>query len=244
MKSKYVILLTGCVNPNGMAYTQLQDPSTRATQYINAIIWYYKNTSFPIVFAENTGADIKDMIKFDYDNKRLDFLSFNGNDFDKSLGKGYGEGEIIQYALNNSQLLKENPIIIKITGRLIIKNISELVNDYDVLDKCSKLILCDFNRKLSVAFSRVVFMPKRVWKDYFLPNAGRINDTNRYEFENALADSIIAAIKTESYEVHPFKRKYIIEGVSGTDGVTIINKSSLKIKIKYLLFKLHIWGNY
>ena len=91
---KAVILLTGCINPNGMPFTQLTDTSDRQKQYVDAIHYYINNTDCKIVFCENSNTDINTLFKNKQD--RLEILTFAGNQ-DKQRGKGYGETEIIEY---------------------------------------------------------------------------------------------------------------------------------------------------
>ena len=125
---QYIILLTGCINPNGMAFTALTDATIRLKQYVTAINYYLNNTNYPIVFSENSGTSINSYFNSYNNNKRLELLSFKGNN-NKDRGKGYGEAEIIDYALKKSLIIeshKNNCSIIKITGRLIVRNIMEL----------------------------------------------------------------------------------------------------------------------
>ena len=87
---KIVILLTGCIDPNGMTYTALNNIEERKTQYVNAIRFYLKQTNYPIVFSENSGTDISYLFQDFIDSGKLECLSFIGNQ-DKQKGKGYGE---------------------------------------------------------------------------------------------------------------------------------------------------------
>ena len=120
-----ILLLTACINPNGMTMTALSDKEERREQYVKAINYYLKNTKFPIVFTENSGTDISTLFENAIKSGRLEYLSFDGNHA-KERGKGYGECEIIQYALKNSTTIQsaKDKRIAKITGRLIIKNIN------------------------------------------------------------------------------------------------------------------------
>lgn len=94
-----VILLTACVNPNGMAFTKLNDQKLRLNQYKSSIKFYLENTDKQIIVVENTGYDFSnDFISYVY-KQRLECLTFDGNNYNKSLGKGYGESLIIDYAL-------------------------------------------------------------------------------------------------------------------------------------------------
>ena len=122
-----IILLTACVNPNGMALTALQDTDERLRQYEGALNWYLDNTDLPILFVENTGYDISKRYLHQIEDGRLEVLSFNGNIYPRELGKGYGEAKILEYALNHSTSLEKVDIVIKITGRLICCNVNTIV---------------------------------------------------------------------------------------------------------------------
>ena len=63
MKRRYVILLTACVNPGGMPFTVLNDTSERLRQYREALDFYLRETTQPIVFCENTLCDFSEDYK-------------------------------------------------------------------------------------------------------------------------------------------------------------------------------------
>ena len=57
--------------------------------------------------------------------EKLESLSFTGNEKRiASCGKGYGEDDIIEYALKHSDLLKEATYFCKLTGWLKVDNIN------------------------------------------------------------------------------------------------------------------------
>lgn len=94
--------MTACINPNKMAYTALQDWSVRRKQYCEALDYYLHATDYPIVFVENSGEDISPDYTEWIRKGRLEILTFEGNDFPRHLGKGYGEGIIVDYAISHS----------------------------------------------------------------------------------------------------------------------------------------------
>ena len=122
MRKQTVILLTACISLGGMAFTALQDAGERERQYIDAFNFYVNNTHYPIVFSNNSGED--NSTKITYPEGRVELLSYYGNDYDKLLGKGYGEFQIIEYAFRNSQFLSNAHTVIKITGRLKVFGLS------------------------------------------------------------------------------------------------------------------------
>ena len=108
MKRRYVILLTSCVNPNGMPFTALSDINVRKQQYLDALRFYVNNTPLPIVYVDNSNVDIKEYnVISNIVDDRLELLSFDGN-HDKEHGKGYGELEIIDYAIKHSNIINSN----------------------------------------------------------------------------------------------------------------------------------------
>lgn len=127
-KYKVCVLLTACVCPNGMSYTVLQDSNVRAKQYKKALDYYIKDTEIPIVFCENTNYDFSsDYLQY-IQSGRLEYITFDGNNYDKLRGKGYGEAKIMEYAVENSAIIRNSKYVIKITGRLIITDIKRIVS--------------------------------------------------------------------------------------------------------------------
>lgn len=133
---KATLLLTASINPgvSDTPMTAIKKPSIRLEQYRQTLIQMIQSACFDrIVLCENTNYEeefakakelsITNGIQFEH-------LKFKG-DYEKvhSLGKGFGEGEIIAYALENSKLLAESEHFYKLTGRIQISNIQELISD-------------------------------------------------------------------------------------------------------------------
>lgn len=225
---KMVILLTGCIDPNGMAYTALNSIEERKTQYVNAIQFYLKETSYPIVFCENSGTDISYLFQNHINSGRLECLSFYGNQ-NKEKGKGYGEAEIIEYTLNHSRLICDNCIITKITGRLIINNICNILSP---LKKQDNFVSCLFHSDLKFADSRLICAATGFYTE-FLKNKDQINDNNGVYFEHILSSSVI----NSNMRYIPFPEEPMIIGTSGTTGdIYQTHKRTFK---SFLLFKCY-----
>ncbi|UKK51897.1 hypothetical protein L6472_04755 [Prevotella sp. E13-17] len=225
---KKVILLTGCINPNGMAFTQLNNVSERQKQYINAIHFYLSNTNCPIVFCENSDTDIQPFIENAQD--RLEILTFSGNK-NKQRGKGYGEAEIIEYALSHSSFIQEDCIIIKITGRLIVNNICPIIKS---LTCKQDFVTCLFHSDLTFADSRIFCATVSFFCE-FLNNKERINDSENVFFEHILSSTVLAS----SIRFIPYIEEPLITGISGSTGKQYCALSTDDRK-KYL-FKRYAW---
>ena len=212
MKRRYVILLTACVNPGGMPFTVLNDTSERLRQYREALDFYLRETTHPIVFCENSLCDFSKDYKEYISSGRLEYITFDGNNFDKSKGKGYGEALIMEEAFRLSKLLGQCYFVVKITGRLIVRNISQLVKD-------NRRMITDtiqtFYPHDKMIDSRLVILPKLFCINNFLAKKNSINDTQGYFFEHLLYDTIISRKK---YVFVPFLHVPLIDGMSGSTG--------------------------
>lgn len=209
-----ILLLTGCINPNGMSYTTLSNIEERRNQYIEAINYYLSNTKYPIVFTENSGTDLSNLFSDAILSGRMEYFTFNGNQ-DKERGKGYGECEIIQFALNNSNIIlsNHNQLIAKITGRLIVKNIKTISCIHTIL--CPKsTVFCSFNSDLSFPDSRFFIAPSSFF-NLLIRSKETIDDLKGYYFEHALCD-MLKEEKEVTYS--PFFIYPQIIGMSGSTG--------------------------
>lgn len=227
-----IILLTGCINPNGMTMTALSNQEERKRQYVEAIHFYLSNTSYQIVFSENSGTDISYLFKKEIISGRLEYLSFYGNQ-NKEKGKGYGECEIIQYALNNSKIIHyaKDRRIAKITGRLIIRNIKSIARVHCLLFP-RNCVICAINSNLSFPDSRFIIAPKSFYHT-FLQSKEVINDLQGYYFEHALCDTIK---REKQFPYSPFLLMPQIEGMSGSSG-EIYHKENLSFSFVINYFK-------
>ena len=211
--SKLCLLLTACVNPDGMIFTELQNPEIRKRQYIKALQFYLKETDFPIVFVENSGTDFSLLFKNYIDSGRLEFLCFNGNNYDRSRGKGYGEANIIEYALQNSSIIAECNYVAKITGRLIIHNIQDLIPVFFI--PCKRLLFCDLSRGNEPFIRSMIFCAdKAVLHDLCIAVKFSVNDSKGIYFEHILYKIFV----TKNVKSFPFAKIPIIEGDSASRG--------------------------
>lgn len=129
IKDDVVLLMTGCIAADtNQPYHKLNDWNERLDQYVAAIDFYIKESIFTkIVFCDNS--NFKSCVFNDFKifaesvGKQFEYLTFMGDAEKYSKGgKGYGEGEIIEYALNNSELICKAKSFVKVTGRLKVKN--------------------------------------------------------------------------------------------------------------------------
>ncbi len=142
------LLLTGTIEPQkDILFLNIVDPKIRYAQYIESIRTYLiKSDCDYLVFCENSEYEIKDMPALNElakkQGKKLEILQFKGN-HTKSVQKWrwFGESEIIEYAINNSELIKSSGSFIKITWRYRCENINKIIHASQEWDVCfSKLM--------------------------------------------------------------------------------------------------------
>ena len=208
--------MTSCLNPGGMWYTMLQDVEERREQYIEAIKFYIENTKFRIVFCDNSGEDMSKLSQIGGSN-RVELLSFCGNDYDKTFGKGYGEFNIIRYAFNNSRFIKESSSTIKVTGRLTVGDLDEVKRLKDMMiPRRRRFVLASMDSRHKECDSRCLFADNDFYVRHFLAKENEINDSKGYYFEHLLYDTIKGL--PSDYVVSDFILPLEINGVSGTSG--------------------------
>ena len=234
-----IILLTACINPGGMPFTVVSDATQRLNQYLLALQFYLQNTSCPIVFVDNSNMDKTPFLEYESQyGSRLEILSFDGNKV-KTQGKGFGEMEIIEYALIHSKfnLLLDKHRIVKITGRLIVRNINSLL-------KCDKWhlypyksIVCHVNSDLTFADSRI-FISLGSFMNLLVKQKKYLNDTKGIYFEHLLCQQIK---QQKTYTFFLFITEPHFEGISGSTGIKYEKpNTSLLYKLRYLNFQMGV----
>lgn len=212
----FVLLLTACISPNGMSFTAVTDPSIREKAYIDALNYYLHNTAYKIVFCNNSGEDLSK--KIDDKKNRIEFLSFCGNDYDRNLGKGYGEYQLMKYAFENSSFIMQAHYIVKVTGKLKVKNLKENLNVLPKLfgQREDFLMVKTFPPPVCGTDSRC-FMANKGFYERFLSGGEKlINDSHGFYFEHLLYQSV-EANKDEFFWVD-FPLPPLVDGYSWTDG--------------------------
>lgn len=215
MNKEIIILLTGTINVGNKHFTTLLDSNERAEQYIDTIKYYLNKTRLKIVFSENSGTDISQLFREEVDTGRIEFITHNGNDYNQELGKGRGEMNCIEYAINNSSIITENSFVFKITGRYRILNLNKFIEQFNYDPQIE--ILVDLTKELQFSSSAIFGFTQNFFKKYLIHQKAKLNDSKNYFFEHGLANAIINAIG-DGTKFHLFKYYPRISAVSGTTG--------------------------
>lgn len=241
----YVLLLTACVNPGGMVYTSLQNIDERAGQYKAALKWYLANTDLKIVFVENTMTDFSSEFCEYINSGRLEYITFDGNNFDRKLGKGYGEAMIIETALKNSAVISKADYLIKITGRLILGNLNTILKKHKPLSDDCVFANTGLVNGHCYCLSSFFICPPLFLQNYFVPKKERINDAAGYFFEHLLYNSLLWWLKDHNSH-REFKVPFKFIGSSGsTNSQYSLEKfSGFKAFRQYLMHRFSYYQNF
>lgn len=118
----------------------------------------------------------------------------------------------MEEAFRLSKLLGQCYFVVKITGRLIVKNISQLIKDNQRMITNTIQTFYPHDKMID---SRLVILPKLFCINDFLAKKNSINDTQGYFFEHLLYDTIILRKK---FVFVPFLHVPLIDGMSGSTG--------------------------
>lgn len=196
-----VLLLTACIKPNCAESLSISNVDERKQMYVDALRWYLSNTSFRIVFCENSGTDISKEIENTFG--RVEFLSYlSEKSNDKNCTRGYREMQIIEYAYSNSKYLRDASFCIKGTGRLILRNIDSISNKLfkNTIVKEDNFICSLWSGKDRWMDTRFLFFSPSFFP-YMTRRLEKIEINNA--FENIVTDATLEALKNKFKFITP-----------------------------------------
>jgi hypothetical protein len=121
-----VLITTANNPPDGVPYLQMKDPVMRTIAAKAALYFWVAQGVEQIVLADATGTDLlteQEMAEIDRSETRVEQISYRQRSEDViKRGKGYGEGKLIEYAIDNSELLAREEYFYKCTGKVYVRN--------------------------------------------------------------------------------------------------------------------------
>lgn len=219
-----VLLVTGAITPQkGVSDIVISETNERQKQYLDALEKCLNTKGIDkIVYCDNSNPDkilFVDLLKkADELGKKLEILLFRGNDeLAGKKGKGYGEGEITEYAINNSKLLSDDTYFCKLTGRLYVDNLSRIV-------KCLNKQRCYINYPNktipNICDTRFYAMPIGMYNDLFSKAYLKVDDITGYFLEHAFRD----VIKENNLITYNFPKYPRYRGLSASTGAVYTYK--------------------
>lgn len=238
-----VLLITGCIKPcKEQPYLKLSEPRIRLEQYLSAIQYYIESTGFEnIVYCDSSN------VPYPLESKLLETAKDNGKNFEwicfsgdeekvRNRGKGYGEGEIIKYALAESILLSKAEWFAKTTGRLKVKNIQKI---FLKMKKGRLYFNADVNRSKGID-TRLYCCSVLFYKEHLINLYERCSDS---ELEMALEDLFYDYMKSNGVKFYCLPEFPVFSGVCGGNGKIYDKESKIKMFLFTILCKIRIFNS-
>jgi hypothetical protein len=208
------IILTATIDVRGVANMQRADIPTRLADYCRALTcWLNDSWVHNIVIVENSGYPLTDLIALSRQHrsgKNVEFLSFDGQDFPRSLGKGYGETLALRYVLHESKQLATTKKFLKVNGRYYVPNIANVLSYMTP----STGVFCNLTKSLTYSDSRV-FGGNIEFLAYVCQQGLLVDDSRGIWLEHALSKAALHAI-ADGMTWKFIQHLPVVEGFSGT----------------------------
>jgi hypothetical protein len=218
-RKKICLVLHATVDVRGVVFVKRDDPRERFEDYRRALKqWVQRDDFDKLVFVENSGYDVSPLQEIvdqsPLGNDMVEFLSFDGQDFPRELGKGYGETLNFQHVLDNSKILAEDDMLVRNNGRYYIENMHAF---FEALQPPTE-ILVEMRQFLSYADVTVLGGTVDFFRKYICPYGWDVNDSKGYYMEHAYARATHRAL-ADGLVWRPFPEVPSVVGFSGTENV-------------------------
>jgi len=130
--SSTVLITTATAPPDGMMFLTTTDHATRRITAKAAVFFWAIQGVEKIVIADATGTTLLDQNEISMLNQMNieveQLCYFQDEVLAKQKGKGYAEGKLMQFALQNSEILRSEASFFKCTGKIYCRNFAQIRN--------------------------------------------------------------------------------------------------------------------
>jgi len=220
----------------------LKDPEQRLQFTLESIHhWLSQSPDIRLVICDGSDYDFSPVLLKHFPeamrHNRIECLHFL-NDPKKvaEFGKGYGEGEIIQFALKNSSFLKDTDWFCKCTGKLWVDNFFDCLEEWNGKFLCQAYFSNGFSLKktqLEYIDTRFYISTKEIYQKYF----SQLHLEVGGHFHRSIEDAFKKTIVANNLKGILFRHYPLIRGVGGGSGKYYKgnfmrrNKDRLRLKI-------------
>jgi hypothetical protein len=212
------LLLTSSATPMDLS-GRLNDPALRIKYTLESVgEWLLREPKLRIVICDGSGFDFSDLMKNAFPEANIECLSFINDSTQIGIhGKGFGEGEIIRYAINHSKLLQESEEFMKCTAKLWVANIQQCLSQWSGKFLCNAYFANVFSfKKTKIKFidTRFYIIRKDIYLQYFLDAHSNLGNISKKSIE----DVFLNVILENDMRGILFSTPSIICGVGGGSG--------------------------
>lgn len=216
---KIPILITSSVIPHDPG-VQLSDPKQRLFHAIESLThWNRVAPRSRFVLCDGSNFDFRSIVEEKFPNMEIECLSFE-NDHSKILthGRGYGEGEIIKFALQHSLFLRNTAAFAKCSSKLWVENYSGCINHFHGNCLFSGVFTNTFSFLKPVEMLQVDTRFYIVRSDFYRKNLIDAHHKIVLASGFGLEDSFYSTLVAAKQEGYLFPTPPVIMGVGGGTG--------------------------
>jgi hypothetical protein len=234
------ILITSSIVPHD-AGVKLSDPHQRLFHAMESIKqWARIAPECRLILCDGSNFDFSPLVKEEFPNAEVECLFFE-NDQSKiaSHGRGYGEGEIIKFALRQSEFLRETDVFAKCSSKLWVENYFECSNNWQGNCRFSGVFRNAFSVSKPIEMVQVDTRFYIVQKDFYLSNLMDAHHQITLTSGFGLEDSFYRTLVTLKQQRYLFASPPAVMGVGGGTG-TYYKSSWMRIfkeKIRLMTVK-------
>ena len=209
----------------------LKDPGQRIAFAMESIEkWLALRPDIRLTICDGSGYDFSAIVKSRFPQRSIECLFFEN---DKTLvelhGKGYGEGEIIKYALLHSVYLKDTNWFSKCTAKLWVDNFDDCLREWNGF----LLLKAYFSDVFSFKQTRFEYVDTRFYmaaKDVYLKLFSEAHLTVGGSHGTSIEDNFKEVLLQNNLEHVLFRSHPVICGVGGGSGTYY--KANMRRRIK------------
>jgi hypothetical protein len=234
------ILLTSSVIAHDKG-VRLQDPKERERLAMESVQrWRDIAPTHPLVLCDGSGFDFTSLVEALPNNSNIECLYFQNDAKAIQLhGRGFGEGEIVRFALEHSTFIQTAGRFAKCTSKLWVENFSECISRWNgsmllkgVFDDAFSPIR---PTRLSYVDTRFYIMSVENYRAHFLHAHTAIRASQGQSLEECFKDVFLSLSCPPSL----MKVPPVICGTGGGTGKYYKNTAArrLKERLRYLLIR-------
>lgn len=224
------ILLTSCVIVSDHTVS-LADADARIRFTLESVSkWLSICSELRLVICDGSNYDFSDLVSTRFPEANIECLFFqNTKELVKKQGKGFGEGEIVNYAIQNSNYLNDSDCFAKCTAKLWVENFFDCLKDWNGEMRCKGYFSNVFSiqkTQFSYIDTRFYLASKSFYLEHFASAHTHVGGENGLSLEDCFRDVIL----TEKLSKILFNVPPVICGVGGGTGTYYKNNLRRKIK--------------
>lgn len=239
------ILLTSSVIVMDQS-VHLRDEKLRIFHTLESIKkWLCISPKNKYVLCDGSGFDFSPLVLENFPDANIECIFFNNDPaLIKVHGKGFGEGEIIRYALEHSSYLGESEWFAKCTAKLWVDNFQGCIKEWNGRFLCKAYFSNVFSLKKSV----LEYIDTRFYlvnKSFYATHFSKVHLSLEVDSGVGIEEKFLEVVNQEGFQNILFRNSPIVSGVGGGSGkyynTSIIRriKEAIRLKLVYMNANYH-----